>query len=192
MNRILADHLNAVCVGDPGPIRNVIAEGPGNRYVQSSCTQGEGMLAEVVSPEYIDAGPYFFTPARVAALTALGYDAGTFGEPSHGRTYDHTQWQEAADHTTTILRNVLDLSPAEITLIPNWPTPAATGTGGQFPGSRRKLLARHHRSGIRGNNGPNSDRALPPRSKACGEPSADTPGIAAALCRHARVLLAGR
>lgn len=115
-NTALADHLNAICVGPPGPIRNIIAQGPGNRFVQFSCTQGEGMLAEVVGDEYIDADPDFYTPARLAAMAALGYVSGMFGD-NHGRTYDHTQWRDAANHATTILREVLDLSPEDITLI---------------------------------------------------------------------------
>lgn len=116
LSTLLADHLNAAAVGDPGPIRNVTAEGSGNRYVQFSCTQGEGMLAQVVSPEYIEAGPDFFTPDKVTTLDALGFAPGTFGELNHGRTYEHTQWQEAAVDAVNILRDVLDLDLVDITI----------------------------------------------------------------------------
>lgn len=119
LTTLLADHLNAAAVGDPGPIHNITAEGSGTRYVQFSCTRGEGMLAEVVSPEYIDAGPDFFTWNKVTRLEELGFAPGAFGELNHGRTYEHTQWQDAAVDAVTILREVLEVDLVDVTIRQN-------------------------------------------------------------------------
>lgn len=91
--------------------QTVWCEAPGTRYVQYSCIGEDGFDAEAVGPEFIEAGPDFYTSERTETLARLGFSE---PQPNFMRGYEASEWQEAASAAVTILRDVLVVAPGDV------------------------------------------------------------------------------